>query len=516
MIRLARAELLWVDALRRAGRDREAVPVLRYLERIRRAAPPQLRDAIQHRLRGSVVRPHHPERAWCSVPAAATSLVAIAQREEDDRDALTKLFEFTGGSVGCSRLDLWSADAGPATQVLAIGSPPPTRLGARVIEAGIGIGPEAGDPGREIGLPVRLGSRLVGAMTVRWPADVRPRGDVSAMLELAAAVAAPRVASLLDAGRDEARTATAIPALVGVSAAMATVRRAISRAAASPFSVLIDGESGVGKELVARAIHQLSPRRERRFCDVNCAALPDDLIESELFGHARGAFTGAVAERPGLVEEADGGTLFLDEVLDLSPRAQAKLLRVVQQQEVRRVGETFSRSVDVRFVSAANRDVRAEAAAGRFRQDLLYRLEVIRIGIPPLRERPEDIPLLTAHFWQLAAARVGTTATLGHGVVAALARYHWPGNVRELQNVIAALAVAAPSRGPVRATLLPATVTGATTLSSGRLAQARVQFERRFVEVALARAGGSRSQAARELGLSRQGLLKLLARLELR
>jgi two-component system, NtrC family, response regulator HydG len=246
---------------------------------------------------------------------------------------------------------------------------------------------------------------------------------------------------------------------------------------------------------------------------VNCAALPDDLLESELFGHARGAFTGAVVDRAGLFEEANGGTLFLDEVADLSARAQAKLLRVLQQQEVRRVGETFTRPVDVRIVCAANRDLRAEAAAGRFRQDLLYRLDVIRIRIAPLRERPEDIPLLAEHFWRAAAARVGTQATLPHPVTSALARYHWPGNVRELQNVIAALAVEAPARGLVRAGVLPAVVTGATAVTSGRLADARAQWERRFVEVALARAGGSRAQAARELGLSRQGLLKLLTRL---
>jgi transcriptional regulator with GAF, ATPase, and Fis domain len=159
-------------------------------------------------------------------------------------------------------------------------------------------------------------------------------------------------------------------------------------------------------------LHQLSPRRERRFCDVNCAALPDDLLESELFGHTKGAFTGAVADRAGLIEEADGGTLFLDEVTDLSPRAQAKLLRVLQQQEVRRVGATVSRKVDVRVVSAANRDMRTEVAAGRFRQDLLYRLDVVRIRVPPLRERPEDIPVLADHLWQTAAARVDSTAVL--------------------------------------------------------------------------------------------------------
>jgi transcriptional regulator with PAS, ATPase and Fis domain len=203
-------------------------------------------------------------------------------------------------------------------------------------------------------------------------------------------------------------------------------------------------------------------------------------------------------------------------VIDLSPRAQAKLLRVLQQQEVRRVGETFSRKVDVRILSAANRDLRAEATKGQFRQDLFYRLDVIRIRIPPLRERPEDIPLLAEHFWRAAAARVGTQATLAHPVATALSRYHWPGNVRELQNVVAALAVAAPARGQVRPGLLPAIVTGVTAVTSGRLATARAQWERRFVEVALARAGGSRTRAARDLGLSRQGLLKLLGRLGLR
>jgi transcriptional regulator with PAS, ATPase and Fis domain len=276
--------------------------------------------------------------------------------------------------------------------------------------------------------------------------------------------------------------------------------------------VLIQGESGVGKELVARAIHQLSPRRERRLCDVNCAAIPDDLLESELFGHARGAFTGAIADRPGLFEDASGGTLFLDEVADLSARAQATLLRVLQQQEVRRVGETFSRPVDVRIIAAANRDLREEAAAGRFRQDLLYRLDVIHLAIAPLRERPDDIAPLARHFWRAAAARVGSRAQLSHAALGALSRYHWPGNIRELQNVISALAVAAPSRGSVRGHLLPAAIAGASPARAARLTDARLDFERRFVEAALARAGGSRTRAARELGMSRQGLLKLLAR----
>ena len=262
-------------------------------------------------------------------------------------------------------------------------------------------------------------------------------------------------------------------------------------------------------------MHLLSARRERRFSDLNCAALPDELIESELFGHAKGAFSGAVVDRAGLFEEADGGTLLLDEVADLSVRAQAKLLRAIQQQEVRRVGESFSRKVDVRIIAAANRDMRAEAAAGRFRRDLLYRLDVIRIQIPPLRDRPDDIPLLAERCWKAATARTGSRARLSPATLSELARYAWPGNVRELQNVIASLAVAAPQRGWVRPALLPAIVGVATTVSAARLADARRQFERRFVEVALARAGGSRSRAARALGLSRQGLLKTLSRLGL-
>jgi transcriptional regulator with PAS, ATPase and Fis domain len=334
-------------------------------------------------------------------------------------------------------------------------------------------------------------------------------------MELASAVVAPRVDALLASARETARTATSVPELVGSSKAMADMRRAIERAASAPFSVLIEGESGVGKELVARAIHQLGPRRERRFCDINCAALPDELLESELFGHARGAFTGAVTDRAGLFEDADGGTVFLDELPDLSARGQAKLLRVLQQHEVRRIGETFSRKVDVRLVAATNRDMSSEVTEGRFRRDLLYRVDVIRIRIPPLRDRPDDIPALAEHFWRSVASRVGSRATLTPAVITALARYHWPGNVRELQNVMAALAVVAPPRGRVHAALLPPAVAHASPATSRRLVDARVQFERRWVEVALARASGSRTRAAAELGLSRQGLLKMMARLGL-
>jgi transcriptional regulator with PAS, ATPase and Fis domain len=220
-------------------------------------------------------------------------------------------------------------------------------------------------------------------------------------------------------------------------------------------------------------------------------------------------------ERRGLFEEANGGTLFLDELPELSLRAQAKLLRVLQQGEIRRVGEGFGRKVDVRLVTATNKSLTQEVSERRFRQDLLYRLDVIRILVPPLRERPDDIPVLAMHFWRIAAARTGTRAVLSHSTLSELSRYHWPGNVRELQNVMSALAVSAPGKGLVRPSLLPAAVTAASAFSAVRLSDARQEFERRFIAAALARAAGSRTKAAQQLGVSRQGLLKLMRRLGL-
>jgi len=514
-LRLVRLRLAWVEALRRAGRTREAEREIESLRRVRKAAPPLLRAAIEGRVPGAVRSSVHSSAAPADVPGVAAAMVALARDEEQDREAVRKVLAFAADLLHTSRLDLWSADAGPDSTIVSVGSGLATALGPRVLDAGITIGVGEGTPGAELGIPVRLGPRLLAALVARWPVDRTGPSRARELLELAAAVAAARIDALRVTAREVASAATAIPELVGPSSAMAEVRRAVARAAAAPFSVLISGETGSGKELVARALHHLSPRRERPFCDLNCAALPDELLESELFGHMRGAFTGAVADRAGLVEEADGGTLFLDEVADLSPRAQAKLLRVLQQQEVRRVGATFNRKVDVRVVAAANRDMCIEAAEGRFRQDLLYRLDVVRIRVPPLRERPEDIPVLAQHFWEVAAARVGTRAALTHGVLTVLSRYHWPGNVRELQNALAGLAVAAPARGQVKPSLLPSVITGAAVIPAARLAEAREQFERRFIEVALARAGGRRARAARELGLSRQGLLKMMARLGL-
>jgi DNA-binding NtrC family response regulator len=512
-LRYVRVRLAWVDALRRSGRHAEANREIGILRRLRLATPPLLKSAIDGRLQRDA--PGRPRVAVSfGTPSAAQTMIALARDDEHDRSAVVRVLQFSAEVLQSSRLDLWSADAGPDTTMVSVGAGLLTSVGPRVLDAGIVVDTGEDGVGCEMGVPVRLGSRLIAALVARWPVDRRAPPQSRDVLELAAAVAAPRIDAVHAAAREQSRVATSIPELVGVSEAIEDVRRAVTRAATAPFSVLIEGESGSGKELVARALHQLSPRRDRRFCDLNCAALPDELLESELFGHTRGAFTGAVADRAGLIEEADGGTLFLDEVADLTPRAQAKLLRVLQQQEVRRVGATFSRKVDVRVVSAANRDMRREAAEGRFRQDLLYRLDVVRIRVPPLRDRPEDVPVLVHHFWRIAAERVGTRAILTHGVMAALSRYEWPGNVRELQNVMASLAVAAPAAGQVKPGLLPQAMLE-TSSPPVRLVEAREQFERRFIGLALSRAGGRRARAARELGLSRQGLLKMMERLGL-
>ena len=334
-----------------------------------------------------------------------------------------------------------------------------------------------------------------------------------ALVAAAVDIAAPLVASGLTLADDPPVDAPF--GLVGVSAAIARLRASIPKVASVLVPVLVEGESGVGKELVARAVHAAGPRRGSAFVAVNCAALADDLVDAELFGHAKGAFTGAALERRGLIEEAHGGTLFLDEVAELSPRAQAKLLRVLQEGEVRRLGENAPRRVDLRVVSATNRPLRDEAAAGRFRHDLRCRLDVIRLVVPPLRERRDDIGVLAEHFWRQMMVRLHRSARLAPSLVAAISAHDWPGTARELQNVMAAIAASGPARGLVVADdaravwSVPATHTGTT------LGEARRAFEAAFVQAAFERCGHRPSAAARELGLTRQGLAKLTARLGL-
>lgn len=297
---------------------------------------------------------------------------------------------------------------------------------------------------------------------------------------------------------------------------MRRLRLSIAQAAMAPFPVLIEGESGTGKELVARALHRQSARRDRRFVAINCAGLTDELAESELFGCVRGAYTGAQTDRAGIFEAASGGTVFLDEVSELSLRVQATLLRVLQEHEVRRVGESQTRKVDVRIVAACNRPLRDAVASGCFRADLRFRLEVIHLSMPPLRERLDDLPLLVEHLWASLSRRTGSRGVLAPATIAVLHQHHWPGNIRELQNVLAMTMVKADDRVVVGPDCLPLEPDGAW---QGRpdgalsLTDARSSFERRWIEAALTRADWSVSHAARELGITRQGLSKMMARL---
>jgi len=509
-LRLARARIVWHDALWRAGAVAEASGELRRLARLGPAAPVLLQRAITARLSG----PRLPtvDTGLESGPRyAPAALIDLAQRGGDPRHVLGSLLGAGAGHLRTGHVSI-SVVRGDGSFEVVAGPGDLAEVSAQVVDRGCPIRCAASGA-CDVAVPIRFGAELAGVAAARWPTPDQMPPDGLAILECLAALAAPHVdavAAVLPLRSPDAREAFG---LVGISTAIDVVRRGIVKAARAPFTVLIEGESGVGKELVARAIHAAGPRRAARFLDLNCAALPDDLLDSELFGHARGAFTGALTDRAGLFEQANGGTLFLDEVADLSPRAQAKLLRAIQQQEVRRVGETTARPIDVRLVAAANRDMRAEAAAGRFRTDLLYRLDVLRIRVPPLRDRVDDIPALALHFWTTAAERVGSSAVLGRAVLAALATHPWPGNVRELQNVIAALAVAAPRRGLVTPALLSPEVSARSERPPIRLADARSTAERQCVERALAAAGGSRTAAARELGLSRQGLLKVMARL---
>jgi transcriptional regulator with PAS, ATPase and Fis domain len=362
--------------------------------------------------------------------------------------------------------------------------------------------------------PMRYGGATIGYAVVRGDRD-----SVETLAEAAEALAsacAPALRARLDALAIACSGQSLLPDILGRSPAMSALRDAIARSAATMFPVLVEGESGTGKELVARAIHRLSPRRDRRFAAINCAALTDELVEAELFGHSRGAFTGAINARVGLFEEAHNSTLFLDEVSELSPRAQAKLLRVLQEREIRRLGEQGSRPVDVRVVAATNQPLSAAVNAGHFRGDLLFRLAVVRIRVPPLRDRVEDVPLLAQTFWRSLSTGSGKRALLGPDAIAALCRYSWPGNVRELQNAVAALVVAAPTRGRVTARHVAqvlAVHAGEIDEPVTSLESAREAFERRVVVAALARHAGRRTTTARELGISRQGLAKAMRRL---
>ncbi len=320
------------------------------------------------------------------------------------------------------------------------------------------------------------------------------------------------------------RAADEAHAMVGTSPALRGVRALIDKVGPTAARVLITGENGSGKELVARAIHAASPRRQGPFIEVNCAAIPSELIESELFGHMKGSFTGAFADRPGKFELADGGTLFLDEIGDLSLPAQAKMLRALQEGEVTRVGGTKAMRVDVRVLAATNKDLEAEIAAGRFREDLLYRLNVVPIVVPPLRERPGDIPELVTHFAASIAAAAGVPARLFDAqAVERLQRRGWPGNVRELRNAVERLMILAAGKS-VSAADVDRVLAGGGDVAAASTTRAddpfsaptfeafKLEAERVFLEAKLRQHDWNVSETARALDMPRSNLYKKIER----
>jgi two-component system response regulator AtoC len=340
------------------------------------------------------------------------------------------------------------------------------------------------------------------------------KAEARAAQEIAVAGGEPRV-----------RADDPVPELVGASAPMGALRASLLKVAPHKTTVLVRGESGTGKEVVARALHRLSPRAAGPFVAVNCGAIPAGLLESELFGHRKGAFTDAVRDRTGLVEQASGGTLFLDEIGELEPALQVKLLRVLEDGRVRRLGDDAAAdvAVDVRLVTATARPLEAAVAAGRFRADLLYRLDVVTLHLPPLRERGGDVPALAEHFLGRARARLGVAVGgFGPEALRLLSAYRWPGNVRELENVIEHAAVLCEG-GEIDAASLPERLRGnrtpdrpaelatPATAASGdgdlSIKRAAREAEESLIRKALARTGGNRTRAAELLEISHRALL---------
>lgn len=319
--------------------------------------------------------------------------------------------------------------------------------------------------------------------------------------------------TLLGENRRLRRAVAASPGheILGESPPMRELRTLVARLGATDASVLVEGENGTGKELIARHLHAASERSGKPFLVLNCGAIPADLVESELFGHERGAFTGADRPSTGLFEAADGGTLFLDEIGELPTAIQPTLLRVLQFGEVRRVGSTTTRTVDVRIVAATNRDLREELTAGRFREDLYYRLAAFRLVVPPLRERTEDVPELARTFLARACARSGRELVLGHDALQALRAHSWKGNVRELDNAMMRLSILAPRDVVDADTVKRVAFDHARPASAAGLPTLRLRdLERAAIEAALTLHGGDKRAAAAKLDISLRTLYNRL------
>jgi len=375
----------------------------------------------------------------------------------------------------------------------------------------------ASGPQNMLCLPLLEGELPLGAVCLgRNPGQTRySSADVETLVFLTHSFAALIKEGFDDRDReDKAVPASESDPLIGKSRAFSTIRTLIDKVRDTDAPVFIYGESGTGKELVARAIHDRGTRRDGPFVALNCGAIPDQLLESELFGHTRGAFTGALREKAGLLEEAKGGTFFLDEIGDLSHPLQAKLLRLLQEKEIRRIGETRTRLIDVRFISATNKDLEREIERGTFRMDLYYRLRILTIEVPPLRERRGDILLLINHFVEKYGREMGRERPyVSPRALELLVNYTWPGNIRELQNEVQRCLILAGNDRLIRDEHLspkinphpqpPAPVTY-------NYFTAKAEFEKRFLHQALIRFGHNKARTAEEIGLTRQGLFKLL------
>ncbi|MFN7975905.1 MAG: sigma-54 dependent transcriptional regulator [Acidobacteriota bacterium] len=462
------------------------------------AAAPGLRDAIRTRADDE--------------PAAllrAFRAVEVLLDDADPRRAIERLLEQIAGETRSETAALFLASGRGALRVVARhGEGDLAAIAERVRQIG-GELPDA--TGRSLGACLRRRGDIVGVVVARRDGGKPPYAEthrrfLEALAGHAPAFLAQHLRALLASDADPGEELA--PGLVGGSDVTRELGRRLAAIAAKDVAVLILGESGTGKEVVGRAIHRLSRRRDRRFTAINMGALPESLAMAELQGARRGAFSGAVADRAGLLEESSGGTVFMDEIGDVPLQAQVQLNRILQEGEVRRLGENLARKIDVRFLFATHKDLARGVKDGWFREDLFYRVNVVSISIPPLRERPDDVPVLARHLVARIARRLGLEEpSIGPSAMAALCAYPWPGNVRQLENVLTRAIVELPG-DEIGAGDLPSEIRARSeTQSPVSLRSATERFERDYIASVLARCKDNRSQAARTLGLSRQGLL---------